>query len=167
VSRNDVDHSKRFPELVGAVAALPGRALVLDGEVAVFDRQLRSRFEWLRDPDSEDIATPPLLMVFDLMYRNGRDLSRRPLRERRKRLEDLVAGGERIFPVRRLAPNGLEAWKQVLAAGYEGMLGKDEASPYVGGKTRAWLKVKVPGWTNPEERWKRVRLEPSLTDSEV
>jgi ATP-dependent DNA ligase len=27
-----------------AVAALPGRTLVLDGEVAIFDRQFRSRF---------------------------------------------------------------------------------------------------------------------------
>ena len=30
-------------------------------------------------------------------------------------------------------------------AGFEGYVAKDEASPYVGGRTRAWLKVKVPG----------------------
>jgi len=40
-SRNGVDHSRRFPDLAAAVAALPGRTLVLDGEVAIFDRQLR------------------------------------------------------------------------------------------------------------------------------
>jgi bifunctional non-homologous end joining protein LigD len=159
VSRNDVDHSKGFPELVAAVAALPGRAFVLDGEVAVFDRQLRSRFDWLREPDSEDIATPPLLMVFDLMYRNSRDLSQRPLHERRQRLEALLeAGADRILPVRRLASNGLAAWAQVLEKGYEGMVAKDEASAYVAGKTSRWLKVKVPGWTDSEDRWKRVRL---------
>jgi hypothetical protein len=45
-----VDHAKRFPDLVAAVAGLPDKTLVLDGEVAVFDRQLRSRFEWLREP---------------------------------------------------------------------------------------------------------------------
>jgi hypothetical protein len=33
---------------------------------------------------------------------------------------------------------------------------KDDASLYVGGVTRSWLKVKVPGWTDPEDRWKRV-----------
>jgi hypothetical protein len=70
----------------------------------------------------------------------------------------LVAGGERIFPVRRLAPNGLEAWAQVLQRGYEGMIGKDDASPYEGGRTKRWLKVKVPGWTAPENRWHRARL---------
>ena len=75
---------------------------MLDGEVAIFDRQLRSRFDWLRDPD----------------------------------------------------PRG-----EVLQAGFEGYIAKDEASPYVGGVTKSWLKVKVPGWTDPEDRWRRVRLD--------
>jgi bifunctional non-homologous end joining protein LigD len=157
-SRNGVDHTRRFPELAAAVAALPSRTLVLDGEVAVFDYQLRSRFEWLRDPDPEQVATPPLLMVFDLLYRAGRDQTKRPLRERRARLEEIVAGAERIFPVRRLTSNGLVAWGEVLQDGFEGYVAKDEASPYVGGVTRSWLKVKVPGWTDPEDRWKRVRF---------
>jgi ATP-dependent DNA ligase len=50
---NGVDHRRRFPELAVAVATLPGRTLVLDGEVAIFDRQLRSRFEWLREPEPQ------------------------------------------------------------------------------------------------------------------
>jgi hypothetical protein len=32
--------------------------LVLDGEVAIFDTQLRSRFDWLRDPDAAEVARP-------------------------------------------------------------------------------------------------------------
>ena len=40
----------------------------LDGEVAIFDQQLRSRFDWLREPDQDAVATPPLLMVFDLLW---------------------------------------------------------------------------------------------------
>jgi bifunctional non-homologous end joining protein LigD len=153
------------------VAALPGRTLVLDAEVAIFDRQLRSRFDWLRDPDPDEVATPPLLMVFDLLYRAGRDQTRRPLRERRARLEELVAGAERIFPVRRLTSNGLVAWAEVLQGGFEGevlqggfegYVAKDDASLYVGGVTKSWLKVKVPGWTDPEDRWRRVRLGTDL-----
>jgi hypothetical protein len=27
--------------------------------VAIYDEQLRSRFEWLRDPDPDAVATPP------------------------------------------------------------------------------------------------------------
>jgi ATP-dependent DNA ligase len=78
-------------------------------------------------------------MACDILYRNGCDLTQLPLRSRRPRLQELVAGSERVFPVRRLAANGLEAWKQVLAAGYEGLVAKDQASPYVGGRTRAWV----------------------------
>ena len=53
-------------------------------------------------------------MAFDLLYRDGRDLTVRPLRDRRARLEDVVAGSELVFPVRRLPSNGLEAWAQVI-----------------------------------------------------
>jgi hypothetical protein len=38
---------------------------VLDGEVAIYDQHLRSRFDWLRDPDPDAVASPPLFIVFD------------------------------------------------------------------------------------------------------
>jgi len=50
VRRNGHDHTRRFPGIAAAVVALPARSLVLDGEVAIFDEQLRSRFDWLREP---------------------------------------------------------------------------------------------------------------------
>jgi hypothetical protein len=53
-----------------AITKLAPRTLVLDGEVALFDQQLRSWFEWLREPDPDAVATPPLLMAFDILYRD-------------------------------------------------------------------------------------------------
>jgi hypothetical protein len=47
---------------------------------------------------------------------------------RRARLEDVVAGSELAFPVRRLAANSIAACRQVLERGYEGYVAKDEAS---------------------------------------
>jgi ATP-dependent DNA ligase len=94
-------------------------------------------------------------MAFDLLYHDGRDVTARPLRDRRARLEDVVAGSELVFPVRRLAPDGLEAWKQVVERGYEGYVAKDEASAYDGGATRRWLRVKQKDWTVEEDRWQR------------
>jgi ATP-dependent DNA ligase len=81
---------------------------LIDGEVAIYDQQLRSRFEWLREPDHAAVASPPLLMAFDLLYQDRRDLAGRPLRDRRAWLE-VVVGSELIFPVRRLGPDRLEA----------------------------------------------------------
>jgi hypothetical protein len=37
---------------------LSARTLVLDGEVAIYDQQLRSRFEWLRELDPDAVASP-------------------------------------------------------------------------------------------------------------
>jgi bifunctional non-homologous end joining protein LigD len=155
VSRNGRDHTRRFRDVAAAVAKLSARTLVLDAELAIYDDQLRSRFDLLREPDPDTVATPPLLMAFDLMYLNDRDLTRRPLRERRLHLEELVAGSERIFPVRRPAADGLEAWQQVLERGNEGLVAKDDESKYEAGPTRRWLKVKQQGWTHEEDRWQR------------
>jgi ATP-dependent DNA ligase len=44
-----------------------------------------------------------------------------------------------MFPVCRLAPDGLEAWKQVVERGYEGLVANDEHSAYEGGPPRRWL----------------------------
>ena len=159
-SRNGRDHTRRFRDLAAAIGKLSARSLVLDGEVAVYDQELRSRFDWLREPDPDAVASPPLYMLFDLLYRDGRDLTARPLRDRRARLEDVVGGSELLFPVRQLAVNGLEAWAQVLERRYEGYVAKDKASVYIGGITRSWLKVKVPGWTAREDRWRRVQTAP-------
>ena len=43
VSRNGVDHTRRYPDVAAAFAQLKPSTLVLDGELAVFDDQLRSR----------------------------------------------------------------------------------------------------------------------------
>lgn len=66
-----------------------------------------------------------------------------------------MTGSDLVFPVRRLAADGLEAWKQVVERGYEGYVAKDEASPYEAGPTRRWLKVKQKEWTVAEDRWQR------------
>ena len=142
VSRNGRDRTRRFARLAAAVAALPARLLVLDGEVAIYDQKLRSRFDWLREPDPDAVATPPLLMAFDFLYQDGRELTGRPLRDRRARLDHATAGSNVVLPVRRLASNGFEAWPEVIARDYEGLVAKDKTSLYEAGPTRRWLKVK-------------------------
>jgi bifunctional non-homologous end joining protein LigD len=127
VSRNGRDYTRRFADVAAAIAKLSARTLVLEGEVAVFDQQLRSRFDWLREPDPAAVATPPILIAFDIMYRDRRDLAGLPLSARRIHLEDVIAGADLVLPVRRLAANGLDAWAQVVGHGYEGLVAKDEA----------------------------------------
>jgi bifunctional non-homologous end joining protein LigD len=158
VSRAGKEHGRRFPDLVAAIRALPPVTLILDGEVAIFDDRLISRFEWFRKSPEDGVATPPIYTAFDCLYLEGRDLRTLSLRERRAELERVVEHDHRIiFPARRLAANGLEAWAQVLGRGYEGLVGKDAESPYVGGGTLKWLKVKQPHYREGERGWEPKR----------
>lgn len=129
ISRNERDHTKRFPDIVAALTAVKPQTFTLDGEIAVFDADLIPRFEWLRHLNHDDLATPPLLMVFDLLQLGETDYRKEPLKTRRKALEKLVKGQKVILPARRLAPNGFAAWPEVLHRGYEGMVAKDLSRP--------------------------------------
>ena len=144
VSRRGNDHTARFPDLAEVIGALPDKVLVLDGEVAVFDERLVSRFDLLAEPDPEVPTTPPVYVAFDVVYACGRDLRSSPLEARREALERVVGDVRLVYPVRRLASDGRRAWEEVLARGIEGYVGKDPTSTYLaGGITRSWLKAKV------------------------
>jgi len=151
-SRNGVDHTARFRDIASMVLKMPSPTLVLDGEVAVYDQKLVSRFDMLTDPDDRIVITPPLFMAFDVLFSRGRDLRERPLSDRRERLERELRGADFVYSVRRLDDDGLQAWAQVLERQFEGLVAKDPESPYLGGRTRLWLKAKQPG-AQSEHRW--------------
>jgi hypothetical protein len=65
---------------------------------------------------------------------------------------DVGAGSELVFPVRRLAPDGLEAWKQVVKCGYEGCVAKDETSVDDGGARGGGVQQKELDGSR-KDRW--------------
>jgi bifunctional non-homologous end joining protein LigD len=94
-----LDHTRRFPELAKAVEGLDAPSLVLDGEIAIFDRQLVSRFEWLRARPKHEVATPPMYMVIDLLELEGEDrraADRGALRRFPRHGEQRLAGCRKI-----------------------------------------------------------------------
>src|SRR5205085_5106794 len=106
ISRNAVDWTSRFRELAAAIAKLPADVLVLDGEVAVFDKNLVSRFHLLGDNDTGVLCTPPIYIGFDVLQVGTRDLRARSLAERRVFLEDQLDGHMMVLPCRRLPDDG-------------------------------------------------------------
>jgi bifunctional non-homologous end joining protein LigD len=117
VSRNGRDHTSRFPAIVAALRKLDATGLILDGEVAVYDAQLVSRFEWLRHGSPPELSTPPLFMVFDCLHARNKDLRKQPLYVRRNVIEDVLDEQDMVLPVRRMADDGLKAWQQVVEKG--------------------------------------------------
>ncbi|HMD84077.1 MAG TPA: non-homologous end-joining DNA ligase [Terriglobia bacterium] len=138
LSRNGKDRNQTYPNIAAAVAKLLYRTLLLDGEVVAFDNRQVSRFQLLQEG-----KVPPLYAVFDCLYQNGRDLRAEPLSARRGPMEAAIRGSERLFPSHRLDQNGLEAFRVAKTKGYEGMVAKDNSSPYIEGRSRKWLKCKV------------------------
>jgi bifunctional non-homologous end joining protein LigD len=152
LSRNGKDRTRTYQNIAAAIAMLPYRTLLLDGEVVAFDHRRVSRFQLLQDGKVQ-----PLYAVFDCLYENGRDLRAEPLSTRRGAMEAAIRGSECLFQSRRLDQNGLAAYEVAKTRGYEGIVAKEITSPYVEGRSRKWLKCKVhqedefviAGYTSP------------------
>jgi bifunctional non-homologous end joining protein LigD len=138
LSRNGKDRTERFPRIVTAIESLQPETLLLDGEVVVFDSKGVSRFQLLQQGGGE-----PVYAVFDCLFRDGRDLRHEPLSARRLVMEKSIGSTRTLIPSRRLAARGLEAFNVAKRRGYEGLVAKDLASPYLEGRSAKWLKVKV------------------------
>ena len=143
VSRNLKDITAGFPAIAAALTRLPARDFVLDGEIVAFDEHDVSRFQLLQRRGTSD-AIKPVFAVFDCLSREGLDLITRELDERRRAVEAIVpAGHERLIRARRLLVDGLAAYRVAQQKGWEGIIAKDDASPYEPGRrSRSWLKVK-------------------------
>jgi len=153
LSRNLKDLTAQFPEVAAAVARLRAPSLVLDGEIAVFDERLVSHLGYLRPghANAGKLLTPPVLVAFDCLFARGKELFQEPLQRRRARLEKELARAEGpLLVARRLDADGLQAWEEVKAHGWEGLIAKDAASRYEPDtRTRSWIKVKYKvrvGW---------------------
>jgi bifunctional non-homologous end joining protein LigD len=89
VSRNMLDLTEGFPEIVAALKKLPGSHFILDGEIVALDRHGVSRFQLLQQRGTApDIR--PMYAVFDCLQYNGTNLMKRPLAERRRILLSLI-----------------------------------------------------------------------------
>jgi len=138
LSRNAKDRTETFSEIARAIATLPDRTVLLDGEAVAFDHKLVSRFQLLQQGE-----VPTLYAVFDCLYRKGRDLRNEPLPVRRDALEEAIGDTDHLFPSRRLESNGLTAYGTAKRKGWEGVVGKDSSAPYLEGRSTKWLKVKI------------------------
>jgi bifunctional non-homologous end joining protein LigD len=138
ISRNAIDRTERYPRIAEAIAKLKAETLALDGEIVIFDADEVSRFQFLQKGDGR-----PTFAVFDCMYRDGKDLRKAPLSERRVALEQTVKPSASLILSARLDADGVKAFEIAKKRGFEGLIAKDLSSKYVSGRSPAWVKVKV------------------------
>ena len=143
-SRMLQDLTGGFPHVVEAVKALGDGDLMIDGELVALDEKGVSRFQLFQRRAIAG-ASPTRYAVFDLLEQDGRSLMSRPLSERRAALERLVGRPMApLFVSRRLVRDGKAAYREATRLGWEGIIAKDERSPYLPGvRSPFWRKVKV------------------------
>ncbi len=165
-SRNLRDVTQQYPEAARSCAhALTGAyRAILDGEIVALDPQGRPSFQLLQPRMHANAAAvarlrkqgPPVFYyVFDLLWVDGEDFTARPLRDRAKRLREVLAPMGAVRLSEAIPTDGTALYDAVRERGLEGIVAKRLDSPYVQGRSTLWLKVKakrttdcvIGGWT--------------------
>ena len=118
-----------------AIAAMPVKELILDGEVS-----------WDRHTNYH---------VFDILWLDGRSTTELPLEERQALLSKLKFKE----PLQRVdLLDDKEPWERARRQGWEGVIAKRRGSPYEHRRSKHWLKMKIEasqelvvgGFTDPQ-----------------
>src|SRR5215472_4213014 len=91
ITRAGNDFSDRFPLIATAIATLPVRPCLIDGEAIVCDENGLADFELIRRNGNGDRA---VLCAFDLLELDGRDLRWTPIETRKELLAVLLDGSD-------------------------------------------------------------------------
>ncbi len=161
LTRSGQDWTAKLPEVAAAARRLRVRTALLDGEVAVVRPDGRTSFQALQQVFGGGPRAGLVYFVFDLLHRDGEDLTPRPLEERKRRLVAVVRRGGRAGVIRvadHVVGEGGRVFAEACRLGFEGIVSKRRADPYVPGRHGSWLKVKcvqrqefvIGGFTDPE-----------------
>ncbi|GAC1666837.1 MAG: ATP-dependent DNA ligase [Candidatus Dormibacteraceae bacterium] len=153
-SRDLKETTGAFPELNENAPSI-GHDVLFDGEVLAHrDGRVLRFFELQRRLGRKKVSAdlrkevPVVLVIFDLLWLDGRTLLDEPLETRRRLLEGL--GLQQPFVLARVeestGPDDLDRiFTETRARGNEGLMVKDPLSPYTPGRRGlAWLKLKRP-----------------------
>jgi DNA ligase D-like protein (predicted ligase) len=151
INRNRNVVRERYPEL-GALAKLPGGTIV-DGEITVLVDGKPSFRGMLRREQARGPARfrtlaaelPAVYVAFDLLWRNGREITGEPLTRRREALQEIVAAldAPNIQFSEGIVGEGLATFEHACAQELEGVVAKRLDSTYrPGTRTDSWLKIK-------------------------
>ena len=154
LSRNDLPQNDRYPELVEALSREPCEQFAVDGEVVAFDG---SQTSFARLAQRGQRHVPVFYYVFDIVWLEGHDVRKLPLRTRKRVLRAALEfhGPVRWTPHRNR--DGEALFKEACRKRWEGLIAKRADSPYVTTRSRDWLKFKcehgqelvIGGFTEP------------------
>jgi bifunctional non-homologous end joining protein LigD len=135
---------KEISEIFPDFAKLHDRVVALD---AMVDGVVVAFADGRPTPDRLDptqVGTTPIAyLLFDLTYLDGKDLTQRPLRERRSLLEELIVPNDKVQISPLTEGNGTALLAAVADQGLDGVVAKRLDSRYKSGTADDWLEIRV------------------------
>ena len=155
-SRNLERLTDMFPDIAQAVGAqVAARTAIFEGEAMAFNEATGEFYPFQvtvqrkrKHKIAEKAETWPLaLVVFDLLYADGKDFTGKPYEQRRAALEAMIRSEGRIRPVERIVVTSAEQLQEFfdlqVGGGQEGVIAKRLNAPYqAGGRNYNWIKLK-------------------------
>jgi bifunctional non-homologous end joining protein LigD len=155
-SRNGLSFVELYPEVAAELKKIK-KNCTIDGEVVVLDEDGKPSFQKLQQ-FGMNRHFPILYYVFDCLSYSGKDISDKPLVERKKILEKLLPKSNVLKYSEHIAGDGISFYNESKKLDLEGIMAKRSNSVYeTGRRTADWLKVKnhntqeavIAGYTAP------------------
>jgi len=154
-SRNLESMTEMFPELVAAAGGLKVRSVILDGEAIAYDPDSEEFVPFQettarrRKENIEEFAAqaPMRAFIFDVMFRDGSDLTPLPYERRFEIVEELLRHSETLVTAPLMKTDSTDVLTSELldniSRGLEGVVAKRLDSPYqAGARNFNWVKLK-------------------------
>jgi bifunctional non-homologous end joining protein LigD len=138
-TRRGYDWTSRFRKVAGDAYLINAGSAIIDGEVVVPAADGTTDFSVLQN-ELKGKSTRIVLVAFDLLYLNGRDLRKLPLVERKAVLKKLIEKTPIQFS-ESFELDGQEMLKHACRVGLEGVVSKVRDSRYPSDRTNDWVKV--------------------------
>src|SRR6202012_1604802 len=131
-TRRGHDWTKRFRKVANDAWHIKASSAIIDGEIVVPAADGTTDFSVLQN-ELKGRSSNIVLVAFDLLYLNGRDIRKEPLVRRKAELKKIIAGSDVQFS-ESFEIGGSEMFAHACKLGLEGVVSKVRDSAYASGR---------------------------------
>ena len=163
-TRRGHDWTRRFKKVADDAWHIKASSAIIDGEVVVPAADGSTDFSVLQN-ELKGTSTKIVLVAFDLLYLNGRDLRKVRLFQRKAALKKIITGSDVQFS-ESFEIDGREMFTHACKVGLEGVVSKVRDSVYASGRGNNWLKktcdqretLTIAGFALDDGKWDGIYL---------
>jgi bifunctional non-homologous end joining protein LigD len=158
-TRRGHDWTHRFKKIAHDAWHIKAGSAVVDGEIVVPAADGTTDFSVLQN-ELKGSSKSIVLVAFDLLYLNGRDIRKEPLARRKAELKKIISGTDIQFS-ESFEIDGQAMFAHACKIGLEGVVSKVRDSIYPSGRSNDWVKktcaqretLTIAGFALDEGKW--------------